>query len=317
MAATLTPLAFVCDAQIKEALKKYDHMPVPSDAVAAAREHFQALYFLLKAEECTDITIAQVDALRQALQRAYDYRYFNPHSCSQEDAGDFLMCLVEDLLPMFGSKHLYVKHTFQQLASSTQIEPERYDYTAVLATKYLELEQNMTDISFEYKTVETLSNLATGMRRTNDIDLNAYLRDASDTAAAKYQTIMAEHQEQFLVESAADAPDFFCVRLRRFSQNPATRARTKHQTPIIPSRSLQFQIKGKEESNERVSYELSAITVHSGPSADGGHYYCYLLHGGTIYKYNDLTGAEAVVKEAEVWQDVLINGYIFYFKKIG
>ena len=303
MASTLVPLAFVCNPEVQAALKKFEFMED-----TPARVAFRSLYSLIKTEQISEISITQINALRTALQQAYDYRFFKPDIAAQEDAGDFLMCLFEDLLQPETNGHFYEKHTFQKRESSVLVEPERYNYDAALATKYRKLQQSMCDISIEEGA--TFCQLATGRRTINDMDLHAYL---GESQSGPFQEVWAHHQEQFLVESADKAPNFFCARLRRFSQNPQTSARTKHQTPINPTRALQFQIKDKEESDERVGYDLHAITLHSGLTVDGGHYYCYLLHEGKIYKYNDLTGVEVMTNQAEVWQDVLHNGYIFYY----
>ena len=312
MASTLTPLAYVCDQNIQESLKKFEFMEP-----TAARKAFIDFYSSLKAEAITDISVAQVDNLRTELQKAYDYRFFNPNRPTQEDAGDFLMCITEDLLQMNTGCCFYEKHTFQLLETSVKIEPENYNYDEALATKQSKLIQNMTEISLENAAPGVkFADLVTGIRHTNDIDLNAYRRPTIETGP-KFQTIMAHHQEQFMVESAEKAPNFFCARLRRFLQNPQTGARTKHRIPVEPSLKLQFQIKDSEESNNKVTYELAAVTVHSGIDADGGHYYCYLRDHDRIYKYNDFTGAEVVSNEAQVWQDVLTDGYIFFYKKVS
>ncbi|MCE5294684.1 MAG: ubiquitin carboxyl-terminal hydrolase [Chlamydiales bacterium] len=312
MASTLTPLAFVCDLQVQQALKKFEFMEA-----TAARTEFRALYNSLKAEAITDISIAQVDALRFALQRAYDYRYFNPNASTQEDAGDFLMCILEDLLQLGTDCSFYEKHTFQPLENSVRTEPDHYDYDEAFATKQRKLQQNMTDISLEDAGPGVkFADLATGIRRTNDLDLNAYRKESVETDP-KFRTIMAHHQEQFMVESADKAPNFFCARLRRFSQDPQTGIKTKHRMPVEPSLTLQFQSKDSEDSNETVTYELAAVTVHNGSTADSGHYYCYLRHEDCIYMYNDLAGAAAVLNEPQVWQDVLTDGYIFFYKKVS
>ncbi|MBS0638178.1 MAG: ubiquitin carboxyl-terminal hydrolase, partial [Verrucomicrobia bacterium] len=304
MAATLVPLAYVYDPLVQASLKRFEHMEKTD-----SREQFCSLYSQLKSEATVEITIDQVHKLRVALQREFEYRFFTPNQSTQEDAGDFLMCILQDLLQEPPTGKFLQKRTFQSVDPDQEKEPDLYDYETALSTKYTKLDEVMKDITI----CEGLSfnELVTEVCPTNDIDLNAY-RKHQNGEGPKFQSIMAHHQEQLLVESAESAPEFFCARLRRFSQDPITGVRKKDNTPIQPSRKLEFHIK---DSDNTVAYDLCAVTVHSGKTLDGGHYYCYLLHDGKIYKYDDLTGADRVVNEASVWQDVVSNGYIFHYKK--
>ncbi|MBS0634525.1 MAG: hypothetical protein JSR37_03585 [Verrucomicrobia bacterium] len=304
MAATLVPLAYVYDSLVQASFKKFERM-----VVTAARDQFRALYTQLKAEAITEISITQVNFLRLALQTSYDYRFFKPTERTQEDAGDFLMCILQDLLQKKPKGHFIEKRTFQPVEPGTEIEPEQYDYSAAFATHYKNLDEVMKDITICQGL--TFNELVTGVCPTNDVDRNAYRKDPNGDGP-KFRTVMAHNQEQLLVESVENAPEFFCARLRRFSQNPQTGLRTKDKTPIAHSLKVEFEVK---ESDEKVGYDLQAITVHSGQTLDGGHYYCYLLYDGKIYKYDDLIGVELVADEAKVWQDVLTNGYIFHYKK--
>ncbi len=316
MAAAITPLAFVLDAEIGQAISTLSFREQASCEVKACQEAFCAFYANVRSAEVVDITIPQVDNLRANMQKAYDYRFFNAQARVQEDAGDFLMCILEDVLQMVPDAHFLKKRTFQPLDVREQIESERYNYAAALSTKYEELKENMTDISLKYAGEDIeFGDLATGVCQTNDMDLNAYRKDEKDTSGPKYRTIMVHHQEQLVVESKDKAPSFFCARLTRFSQDPKTSVKLKHHTPVAPSLVLQFRIQGEEESDNRVNYCLHAITVHSGANADGGHYYCYLLHEDKIYKYDDLAAPELCTNQTKVWQDVLTNGYVFYYRK--
>ncbi len=133
-----------------------------------------------------------------------------------------------------------------------------YDYEAALSTKYTKLDEVMKDITICPSL--SFNELVTKVCPTNDIDLNAY-RKHQNGEGPKFQSIMAHHQEQLLVESAENALKFFCARLRRFSQDPKTGVRKKDNTPIQPSRKVEFHIK---DNDNTVAYDLCAVTVHSG-----------------------------------------------------
>jgi hypothetical protein len=130
---------------------------------------------------------------------------------------------------------------------------------------------------------------------------------------------MASHTEQLIVNSRESAPKYFIGRLARFFHDFAEGREKKRLDLICPNASLDFHIRGEEKEEETVSYDLSAIAVHSGTTIHLGHYYTYIRQRigqeWKFVKYCDIAGPEICLDEKSVMQDAIRNGYIYYYKK--
>ena len=96
--------------------------------------------------------------------------------------------------------------------------------------------------------------------------------------------------------------------------------REKRDDSVCPNASLEFHLKGQEDSGEKVSYDLAAILVHKGNFIDSGHYYIYFrkqVEEGKweFFKYDDMDGIVDGLTERKVLEDAAVDGYLYFYRK--
>jgi hypothetical protein len=291
--------------------------------VKKARKDFFEMFSELAPHEPRIITVEQVNCFRESMQIAFPGRYMFPNRFSQEDAYEFLVCVMNDLLALNSCSQLSPKfqkfHTFIRSNEDPLLEPEKYEYEDALKSAYSP-EPFFIDIRLDEGIVhaQTLKDLVTNARQTEEIDRHAYSRVQAAQGLKEFRPVKVKHTEQLLVESKEGAPEYFVGRLTRFSMDHDG-VRSKRFDFILPSAFLDFRIRGQEHGLDTVSYDLTAITVHSGKTIDSGHYYTYFrkqVQGEwKFFKYDDLTGTEISQNVERVLEDAALNGYIFYYNK--
>lgn len=297
-----------------------DLLATPAKKVA--QEAFKSLYTKISANEVSHISSQEVNDFRRAMQVAFPNRFLSPFTSGQEDAYEFLAATVRDLLGFDccneSTSKFIVLHTFARINEQPLRRADLYDYEQALAPSYSNQLSYVLDIRLDEHVAASTSfkDLVTTVRQTDVVERNAYLQQ-ENPGLAKYQSIQTLHTEQFLVESKALAPEFFCGRITRFSVDYTTGIQNKRFDHVAPSAFLEFH--SKENPAETVPYDLAAICVHSGYSVNAGHYYTYFRKqvGGayTWFKYDDIHGPEQCQNEQQVLLDVARNGYIYYYKK--
>ncbi len=107
-------------------------------------------------------------------------------------------------------------------------------------------------------------------------------------------------------------PKILPIWLKRYKEDG-----TKLETPILPSQTLDFPIRGIKTQNAR--YKLAACVVHSGFSIRAGHFYTFVpkVEDEKIAwtEYNDATVRAATTEEALA--EISKKGYIFYYEYVG
>ena len=324
ISSTLWPLYFLLNHEVQnkiQALETAEHTN-PHQKINDARKVFKGLYQAITSQENTKITTDHVNLFRSSIQSAYPGSFVAPKNHAHEDAYDILICMIKDMLQLDpfsnGAPEFVKRHNYTKINDNELVEPEFYDYSD--GSSYCKEALHTLDISFGVKANEpqTLNQLVTGEHRTEDIEKHAEKKDDQHDGP-KSRTFKAQHAEQFVVESEQQAPQYFIGRLKRFSSSTAQGAgKHKRFDVVVPNATLQFHIKGRENEEIRVPYDLVAITNHSSHSLHQGHYYTYArtLVGDQWHfvKYCDINGPSEMSNEAVI-QDAAINGYIFYYKK--
>ena len=328
ISSTLWGLFLLLDEKIQEKLASFDSTAANcSPQEKRARDLFKALYSNIAANENIPITVAEVNAFRSVMQEVFPGRFMSPGMPVQEDAYDFLAATFRDLLGLDctenGLNKFLVLHTFDKVGEEPLKDPELYNYTAALAKSYNPQPSYGLDIRLDEQMEskpglphKSLRDLLTVQRQTDIVERNAYLYEPNPELA-KYQSVNTRHTEQFMVESAELAPEFFCARLVRFTVNYETGQPLKRFDIVYPNAYLEFPT--KQDPSQTVAYDLVASCVHSGPTINAGHYYTYFRHvdNGVLktFRYDDINGPELCVNEQKVLHDIAKNGYVFYYKK--
>lgn len=319
ISATLWALFVLLDAKVQQKIEAFTYA---SPAENAALNAFKGLYAKISANEISNISRLEVNDFRTKMQAAFPTRFMAPFASSQEDAYEFLAATMRDLLGLDctsdSAAKFIVLHTFARVNDEPLQMADLYDYTKALAPSYNKQLSYVLDIRLDEQVVPNIifKDLVTTVRQTDVVERNAYLLQQTPEAA-KYQSVQTQHTEQFMVESKALAPEYFCGRVTRFSVDYTTGMQHKRFDHITPSASLQFHT--KQTADETVAYDLAAICVHSGYSINAGHYYTYFRKqiDGVYkwFKYDDIHGPELCHNEQQVLLDVAKNGYIYYYKK--
>jgi len=106
----------------------------------------------------------------------------------------------------------------------------------------------------------------------------------------------------------AELPEYLPIQLLRYSWSE--KGGKKEDAPVRPSEILQIPTK----EGGTVAYVLSSCAIHAG-TLEGGHYYTYIRdENGQWMKYND--ASVTLVSTAEAEQDILKNGYLFFYKRL-
>lgn len=317
ISATLWPLFLLIPEKIEE---KICSIAAADSPEKPALEAFKNLYLQIAAKENIPIARQQVNDFRRAMQKIFPNRFIAPHDYAQEDAYEFLGGVLKDLLELDYCKknkaQFHVLHTFEPVDEAQFVQADLYDYTQALNSFCREELSYILDIPLENTGhILSLKDLITSTRQTGELERNAYLKDT--TLPKQYKTVITHHKEKFLVESYELAPDFFCGRITRFSTDYVDGVNKKRFDCILADASLEFQT--KDPTNPPVAYDLVAITIHSGPSINAGHYYTYFRHlvAGEykFFKYDDIHGPELCANEKKALEDAALNGYIYYYKK--
>lgn len=285
------------------------------------KETFTQLYLKVANPEVETITKEEVNKFRRAMQLSFPHHFIAPHEVGQEDAYEFLVCMLTDLLSLNSEKEaprFRVMHTFARADNNQLLKPNDYNYADALAPSCTPEQSQVLDIRLDEGKQHYchLRDLVTRARQTEIQERNAYRR-AESQEGDKFLSFNATHTEQILVESVEKAPEVFIGRLTRFTFDFETRIRRKRFDRVCPDATLEFHVEGQRQ--QTVSYDLVAITVHSGSTIDAGHYYNYfrkqVAGKWTFFKWDDIDGPEICSNEQRVLRDVSENGYIFYYKK--
>lgn len=325
ISSTLWPIFFLLNQEVRTKMPMLEMAEYadPDQKVNLARCAFIQFYKEMSSQEKQGINTSQVNLFRSAIQNAYPKVFEAPKGRAQEDAYEFLICMIKDVMPLdpfskgaaeFLKRHIYTKSSNQEL-----VEPEFYNY--IDGSSYCKEELHTVDIVLGVKAngPQTLNRLVTGEHRTEDIEKNAY-KNVDDHNGPRYRSFTSQHSEQFVVESEQNAPNYFIGRLARFSSsNDQGSGQHKRFDVVVPNATLEFFVKDRELEDVRVRYDLVAITNHSGGSLYHGHYYTYMRtlvdNQWRFVKYCDIDGPSECRSSEAVIQDAAINGYIFYYKK--
>lgn len=294
--------------------------------IKKAKREFCQLYADLASQEIKKISISQVNRLRRAMQLAFPEHYIAPRSFSQEDAYEFLVCIVQSLWNLDscleGTPKFQMLHKFIQVGEDPLVEPVHYKYDEALQSAYISEPTPIVNVPLNDGKMQSITfrDLVTRVRQTEQVERHVYRKEEWNEGP-KYHSINTDHSEQLIVESKERAPEYFIGRLTRFHQDLETGFRSKRFDVVVPNASLEFNIKGEQEGEERVAYDLAAITVHIGRTIDGGHYYTYIrkkVEGNwKFFRYDDIAGTRECHDVERVISDAAINGYIYYYKKRG
>ncbi len=310
ISSTLWSLFVTLDSKIKEAIERFAHTNDPNSPLAKAQDAFRELYYAVASDAQVIIRSEQINTLRTALQHVFPDR-FTGGLKGQEDAYEFASCILNDLLQIENPSKFISRHTFKKVEGTTFADADMYDYESAFKASDAEHPSNIIDIRLDEnaKTPKTFDDLIGIMRQTEDIERNCYMKDKSQKG---HSSVKAHHFEQLLAPSYEMAPDFFCARLTRFSQDMHGRAQKRFDF-VSPDMMLQIQVKDKEQF---VLYDLVSVNVHKGETINGGHYYSYFIHNGAFYKFDDLGGPEECKTTEKMWDDIAKNGYMFFYKKL-
>lgn len=328
ISSTLWSLFLVIDSEIRKKIRSFETNPdgLFNDlfpAMKEAKETFASFYTKVASDAIEDIQLQDVNTFRRALQLSCPDQ-FMPNTFLQEDAYDFLVWVLSDLLGFHvkreGDPKFFVMHTFCRTTEEELLEETQYDYREALAPSYNPQPSYILDLRLDEGVTHrtSLDELMTSPRKTENVERNAY--KIGNTEGPKYRTIPTDHNELILVESEESAPQFFVGRVARFTLDLQRGVKRKRFDQITPNASLGFKIKGREDENERVFYDLIAITVHSGYTIDSGHYYTYFrseVKGvWQFFKYDDIKGP-SFCDGSQAMMDAAENGYLYYYRKRG
>ena len=324
ISATLWPLFLLLDSQIQAKIKEFPTIGGQNEVITdqslkmqQARKAFVSLYQKIAAEKIEEINVDDVNTFRKEMQRAYPEQ-FAPNTFLPEDAYDFLVWVVDDLLELHettkNSPKFSVLHTFCSTSDKLLPNDDLYDYKTAIEPSYSSEPSHILNLRLDDEKIHktSLKELITTSRKTEIIERNAYKKNSVDDGP-KYQSFPTHHYEFMLVESKESAPEFFVGRLTRFTLSD--KGKKKRFDEIRPNATLEFKIKGKEEDEDTVPYDLVAITVHEGPMINNGHYFSYFRIEDKFFKYDDIKGPSTCIDDKKVMQDATENGYLFYYRK--
>ena len=261
----------------------------------------------------------KVNEFRSAMQKVFPRRFHAPDAKGQEDAFEFLTAVMTDLLYLdscSAAAPKFLKHYRFHRTNDLPLQmPETYDYAEALKPVSRAEPLPLFDIRLEAKgeSFHSVKSLVTQARSAGMEERHAYLPQKD---GGEFRAVEVELTEQLMVESRESAPDYFIGRVARFRFDHVQGIRSKLFDPILANATLEFGVLGG--SGETVCYDLAAITVHSGPTLEAGHYFTYLMleHDGEwkYVKYDDLVGCEECEPEIMV-ADAMSNGYIYFYTK--
>jgi len=106
-----------------------------------------------------------------------------------------------------------------------------------------------------------------------------------------------------------DAPEFLCVLLGRFINNPFTCVQTKK------TRAIEFDSRLKLSTQTgSAKYSLYAVSRHLGATMASGHYTAHVKSGGNWYDCNDLHVRQ--ISKSDVFsQDAFKAAYLLFYKR--
>ena len=209
----------------------------------------------------------------------------------QGDSADFINELMAYLdFPISG---WFQKMTFDD--GSTQIS----DSNGKIVNLSLASTLNTQD---QARSMQDILNIATS--REDYVDEN--MRRAPDGTLRPGQALRAFDSQ----------PKWTIFNLTRFTYNTETNTSSKVFSIVNPTKKLTipyFTDLSLQEPDATMELELKAITVHSGSTLNGGHYYAYVYNKNLNkwIKYND--SSVSLVKEEIVMTDSKKNGYQFLY----
>ncbi len=329
ISSTVWGVFFLMDSMVQARLRQFDQVAGPTHLFAfqspemkEARAAFSGFYRKVAAPEAQCIERGEVNAFRLAVQSAFPEQ-FAPQTVVQEDACDFLVALVNEVLELHPrsqeAPRFTVLHTFNRATDEPLSEEEHYKYGEALAPSYSVQPSYILDVRLdeEVRAKTSLKELVTTSRTTETVERNAY--KIGDFSGPKYLSFQAHHRELCLVDSRDSAPRFFIGRLTRFSWDFRTGVQRKRFDLVSPNATLEFHLRGREMEGDTVPYDLVAISVHSGDTIHEGHYYTYFrkqtAEGWRFIKYDDIEGVSICFDDKQAMRDASANGYIFYYKK--
>jgi hypothetical protein len=221
-------------------------------------------------------------------------------------------------MEMKSPKKFVVLHNWTQVNGQAERD-ERYNFEKYFSPRYADCQSLILPIDVDDKTNgASLRVLVTAVRTTDQVERIVKRKDKTLTDIPKKVEVMSDHTEQFLATSREEAPSYLICGIKRFTLN-AYGSKVKRVQPIIPSKTIELQIK---DSSETVTYERVAMTVHKGVGLNNGHYVSFLTHRKegceTIWKYDDLDNAASKCTHEGAMLQEAANGcsIVYYRKKI-
>ncbi len=320
ISTTLWALAFVMPDKVMECIKKFDKKIAPTEEIQAARESFIRIFTQLRSETTEIISACTVNEFRRSMRKAFPFHFSETDPVAQEDAYQFLSCVLDHLLLMdYGKGIFFVSRLFTRPNPDVPlVDPDLYNYKEQLAPHYAAEPSCLLTIRLPTAKEEgvTFSDLATKSHRSTEI-LQRTVKQTTNSDKPATQEVAVYTSDQYVLPSVEDAPEVVICTLARFDLEHA--AAVKRRDVIEPSLELSFHVMGEPgtPSDTTVTYDLVAVTVHTGTTLHRGHYVNYMRYGADrkIIKYCDLSGPSVDPKFEDVRDHTSRDSYILYYKR--
>ena len=239
---------------------------------------------------------------------------------SQEDAA--LLCRT--LLELLGIDpvHFNVHIKYEKLFGIPSVSLESqtaHDTVVLLSIKDADTNTTFSDLIHKNRVQEEIDPQA--MANTEDATMQNLRRGKALTPEEKVALRKAENKQitttqRLCFSTGQKPPALLPLQVKRYEFNLQTGEPEKLYKKIIPSHALDIAVDGQKET---VPYALSAVSVHSGSTPRGGHYYTYIpkvVDGKHIWlEYNDsqvfVHDTPDDIKKVEL--DIQINGYVYFY----
>ncbi len=246
------------------------------------------------------VGVQDIQTLRQHL---IDTGFREPDTTlySQEDAGRLAMHML-DLLkaPLF----TYAMDIDYNVGFPIVSLDKQQDVANVLPVAIREA-NTLEELVRNVPVVESYDKQATKsappvLTRTQEANMNA-LADGAPINTIQTVSFLKDKEPRILP-----------IWLKRYKEDG-----TKIDTPIAPSQTLDFPIRGLKTQAAR--YKLVAAVVHSGKTTRSGHFYTFIpkVEGDTVswIEYND--SVVRAPSSEEALREISRKGYIYYYEYVG
>lgn len=295
ISSVLWPLLFLFDHRISQIVRTWSQDTTGS---YPARDAFCQIYKEMKAKAA--VSARQVKAFRLAMQRAFPKHFESKNDeCKQEDARIFLNLMTSEFLELddFALKAptFFLNHEYERIEMGDDLQKIQDEKQPIFSTVH---------VSWKEQNMVALDKLVTDPEQTH-----VFNKEISES-----NPVQVKVKQRVVVESKEKAPQTFICSLSRYREDQVT----KKNTYVVLNEILKFQVLEETEPDQRVVYDLIAVTVHNGKTIHQGHYYTYFrcqINGRWMwYKYDDLIGTSKLENRA-VFDDICENGYLVYYQK--